>query len=105
MTTAEEIRDWLEHFSGGTRQLARLYATVGYWGHTDHADILLRGLERLTRWGMEDGISSVLQSRMYPPLLALYAAGVSAIAARSYPVLARLLRARLPHTSSRYPGD
>ena len=105
MTSPEHFRDWLETVVAGGRQLARLYATVGYWGEADHAAILVRGLERLSRWGVEGGIMVVLQSRALPALLALYAAGVSAVASRNYSVLARLLRARLPHTNPRYPGD
>lgn len=104
MTTAEELRDWLEHLGDQARQLVRLYATIGYWGSPAHVEILIRGLERLTRWRVEGGIVVVLNSRVYPPLLALYAAGVAAISARNYSALARLLRARLPQTNPRYPG-
>ncbi len=105
MTKHEEFRDWLDNLGRGCRQLNRLYATIGYWGQPDHVEILVRGLERLTRWGLEGGIMIVLRSRLYPPLLALYVAGVSAIAARNYQVLARLLRSRLPSQGPRFPGD
>jgi hypothetical protein len=105
ITTAEEYRDWLEHLALGSRRLVRLYATVGFWGHADHGDMLIRGLERLARWGVEGGAVILLQSRLYPPLLALCASGVAAIAARNYAPFSRLLRARLPAGSPRYPGD
>jgi hypothetical protein len=105
MTSAEEFRDWLDRLRAGSQQLVRLYATVGFWGQPGHIDILIRGIERLTRWGVEGGIVIVLESRLFPPLLALYGAGVSAVAARNYGSLAPLIRTRIPHTNPRYPSD
>lgn len=105
MATAEDFRDLLNALTAGSREIVRLYATIGYWGNPAHAELLLRGLERLTSWDLAGGIVIVLKSRLYPPLLATYAAGIAAVAARNYPLLARLLRGRLPHTDPRYPGD
>lgn len=105
VTSPEHFAEWLETLKNESRELIRLYATIGYWGGADHANILLRGLERLTQWGLEGGIVVILKSRMYPSLLALYAAGIASVAAQNFPMLARLLRARLPHSESRNPGD
>ncbi len=61
MTSPEEFREWLEHLSGGCQQLARLYVTIGSWGRGDQGDVLVRGLERLSWWGLESGIVILLQ--------------------------------------------
>ena len=103
--SAEDFRDWLRVLSAGAHELVRIYATVGFWGRKEHAELLVRGLERLTGWGVEGGIVVVLESRVYPALLALYGAGVAAVAARNFAMLSRLLRCRLPHTEGRLPGD
>jgi hypothetical protein len=105
MTKAEDYRDWLEQLAAGCRLLARLYAVTGYWGHRDHLGILIRGLERLSRWQLEGGIVVAIKARRYPALIALYAAGIGALAGRNHDMLAGLLRTAVPHGEPRRPGD
>ena len=50
----------------------------------------------MTRWPIAGEIVIVLNGRMYPPLMAFYAAGVAAVAANNFAVVAALVRGRLP---------
>ena len=105
MTRPEDYRDWLERLAAGSRLLARLCALVGFWGQPEHLSLLIRGLDRLSRWPIEGGISVAIAARRYPALIAAYAAGISSIASGNHEIIAGLLRAKLPHGEPRRPGD
>jgi len=105
MTTPEHFRDWLDLLVEGSSGLARLFASAGFYGTVAQVPMLVRSLVRLTSWGITGGIVIAFQARLLPALLATYAAGVAAVASSNYAVLAELLRARVPHTNPRYPGD
>ena len=103
MTEPEDFARWLDELTANAALLVRDFATVAFWGRPDHVPILLRGLQRLTRWPIAGGIAIVLNGRMYPPLMALYAAGVAAVAAGNFDVVAAVLRDRLPLSTLPYP--
>lgn len=102
MTEPEEFARWLDELTAIAAPTVRAYATVGYWGNPDQVAPLVKGLERLTRWSIAGGIVILLNARLYPPLMALYGAGVAAVAADNYGVVARLLRSRVPRSAVPY---
>jgi pyrimidine deaminase RibD-like protein len=103
MVEPEDFAQWLDALTVNAAPLVGAFALVGYWGRADDVPILLRALERLTRWRIAGGIAIVLNSRIYPPLMALYAAGVAAVAAGRYDLAAALLCGRLPLSTLPYP--
>lgn len=103
MVEPEDFARWLDGLTVAAAPLARAFANIAFWGRAEDAAIMLRALARLTRWPISGGIVIVLNTRVYPALVALYAAGVAAVHSGNYAMLAMLLRGRVSRSTSPYP--
>jgi len=102
-TEPSDYGDWLDRLVDDAAGLARAFAVIGFWGDPADVAILLRSLARLTRWPITGGIMIFINGRVFPALLALYAAGTAAVAAGNFDVVAALVRGRLPLSTGSYP--
>lgn len=70
------------------RPLARILAVGCAWGTVDHETIWSRAMRTLANTTpMEGGLQTVLDLRAYPRIMAVYAAGLGAIARNKYSAL------------------
>ena len=100
MTSSEQYRDWVDLLAGGSSGLARLFATVGFYGSVAHVPMLVRALSRLSHWGVTGGIVVAIQARLLPALMTVYAAGIAAVrrptSRSSRPYYVREFRIQIP---------
>jgi SIR2-like domain len=90
--TRESGLERIQRYEAICETLMALNAVAGYWGEQPHRDLLVGTIQRLaTRWSLEGGFEVWTRMRDYPTLLALYAAGLGASAARRLETLAHLL--------------
>jgi hypothetical protein len=65
--------------------LMAMLATIGYWGNASHIDICIKAITRLgdVPWS-GNGIADALRLRIYPAVLAQYAAGIGSVCNKKY---------------------
>ncbi|MEI9948241.1 MAG: SIR2 family protein [Pseudomonadota bacterium] len=89
----EEARDRLLRYDSITGIVRDLFITGAQWGGPEHSRLWSSSLERLANRSDDVGGSTLLIAmRRYPALLALYAAGVAAVAGDKWLMLRTLLR-------------
>lgn len=82
----------VERYEALTGPLLSIMAAGGYWGNDEHARLQARCLARLADPpGDRNGITGLLNLRLYPALLLVYASGVGAVLAGRYDTLAVLV--------------
>ena len=88
--TPEELFRRVQRYESLTEVLQAMAVVGGYWGDHNLAESFTKALERLTDF--LDGSRGVWNNlRLYPALLIVYSAGLSALAAQNYEMLAAVL--------------
>lgn len=89
--TDELLRRMKQH-EARTEILQAMFVTGGYWGNRNTADLLVKSLERLADQKRQDGgYKAWINIQLYPILLLVFSAGLAALAADNYGMLASLL--------------
>jgi hypothetical protein len=104
--TPEAIGERMRRIETEAASLMAMFAVAGYWSDTPDATLWASALHRLAQLPDPLGsfINTWLSLRRYPALLALYAAGIAAVAAKNEPLLARLLAGRTVSDISKRDG-
>ena len=88
---AELLRRMKQH-EARTEILQAMFVTGGYWGTRTTADLFVKSLERLAdQKGQDGGYRAWVSLQLYPSLLLIFSAGLAALAAENYEMLASLL--------------
>ncbi|MDF0512497.1 SIR2 family protein [Agromyces sp. H3Y2-19a] len=90
----------VERIEEACRVPTALVATLAYWGDSATDRWWLEELERFGRRAPGGGITRLLDLPLVAGSMLFYAAGVSAVAARRYNLLAKLLQVSLPDPHS-----
>lgn len=88
-----EIAVRLKGYEDATATLRALFTTGCYWGNSDHNQVWVSALERLSSFTPVQGrhYDDWTKLRLYPALITLYAGGVAAVAREQYDTLFTLL--------------
>lgn len=88
--TPEELLRRVQHYESFTEILQAMAIIGGFWGNQNLTESFTKTLERLTDF--LDGSSGVwINLRLYPSLIFMYSAGLAALAAQNYEMLASVL--------------
>lgn len=71
---------WLAHlkrYESAMHTLCHLLATIAWLDPGEHADLVTMAIEKLAVAPSQSGLYSLVSLQLYPPLLAMYAAGVA----------------------------
>jgi hypothetical protein len=87
-----EVATRVKAYEALTSSLCGMIATGCYWGDESHEDFWRQCLERIAdHGGSAGGYTVLINLRLYPALLLMYAGGIAATAAMKYGNLAALL--------------
>ena len=92
----------LDQLEAGMEVLLALIATTAYWGNGETDRWWVPEIERFARPVIENGSTALLNLNRAPATMLLYAAGVAAMAAERWALVARLLQE--PTTTDPYNG-
>jgi uncharacterized caspase-like protein len=93
----EEFVKRLKGYEEATSQLRSIEALLAYWAAGAQRDTIALAPKRICgRLKAVGGLSAWIALRWYPPVLLLYAGGVSAVAAADYENLRVLMQAKVP---------
>jgi hypothetical protein len=97
----EEFSNRLEKYQMATSELLSITVLIGYWGTTEHKEIIRLPSKRLSsRLQSTSGIDVWIALRWYPILLLTYSTGLGAIAANNYENLYGYFHAKVTDPSN-----
>ena len=80
--STDEFLDRVAKYEEISGDLCLIFAALAHWGRPDHLATLRKGISRSTgRLENRDGLTAWIELRWYPLILALYSAGIAAVAA------------------------
>lgn len=110
----DELLHRMKQHEARAEILQAMFSTGGYWGNRNTADLFVKSLERLADQKRQDGgYKAWVNLQLYPILLLVFSAGLAALAADNYEMLASLLlkpqnkyalRGKEPLILSVFPG-
>ena len=90
--TKDVFQQRMREYEALVERLAAMLAALSYHDTGANAHLLTRCIERLTQVPRRDGKVVLIDLQYYPALLLMYAAGISAIAAKRFHNLAAILK-------------
>jgi len=87
----ETFQQRMHQYEALLERLMAMLAALSYHDTGENAYLLTRCIERLTCWPGRGGVTMLLNLQYYPALLLVYAAGISALAAKRFNNLAATL--------------
>ncbi len=87
----DELLKRVNRYGALCETLLSVFVVGAYWGNSDTTKLWASVLQRIADCGVMGGSTYLINLRRYPALLLLYAAGIAAVAAGNYEMLASML--------------